>query len=142
MRLVLDTSVLVAAIRSDAGASRRLLVDALEGRVTVLASVPLFFEYEASMTRAEHLRASRLSVADVNILLDAVAEVATPVRLSFRWRPFLRDPDDDMVLETAVNGQADGIVTFNVRDFWAVPEMFGIFVQRPRETVIRLEENA
>jgi predicted nucleic acid-binding protein len=93
----------------EAGASRRLLVAALERRFKLLASVPLMVEYQAVMTRAEHLTASRLSVGDVSVLLDAVATVCTPVRLAFLWRPTLRDPDDDMVLEAAVNGQAHAI---------------------------------
>jgi putative PIN family toxin of toxin-antitoxin system len=119
VRLVFDTDVMVAAIRSDAGASRRVLQAFLERQrgLTLLVSVPLLFEYEAVMTRPEHLRAARLSLADVSVLLDAVAATAEPVRLAYLWRPALRDVDDDMVLETAVNGAADGIVTFNRRDF-------------------------
>ena len=104
---------MVAAIRSDAGASRRLLVAALEHRFTLLLSVALMVEYEAVMTRAQHLTASKLTAQDVGILLDAVVSVGEPVRPSFLWRPSLRDADDDMVLEVAVNGQADAIVTFN-----------------------------
>lgn len=73
MRVVLDTSVMVAAIRSDAGASRRLLVAALERRFTRLASVPLMIEYESVMTRAEHLAISGLTASDVGRLLDATA---------------------------------------------------------------------
>ena len=105
--MVIDTAAMVAAIRSDQGASRRLLVAALERRLTLLVSTPLLIEYEAVMTRVEHLKASGLSEAEVGQLLDAVAAVATPVRLAFLWRPALRDSDDDMVLETAVNGNAE-----------------------------------
>jgi len=139
MRLILDTAIMVAAIRSDAGASRRLLVAGLEQRLTLLVSVPLMIEYEAVMTRPGHLDAARLSVEDVNAVLDAVAAVADPVRLAFLWRPAVRDPDDDMVLEAAVNGQADAIVTFNVRDFHGVAKGFGIKVLTPGETVRFLE---
>lgn len=135
---MLDTSVMVAAIRSDTGASRHLLVAALEGQLTMLVSVPLLVEYEAVMTRAEHLTASRLSVADVNALLDAVAALAEPVQLAFLWRPRLSDADDDMVLETAANGQADGIVTFNLRDFAAASASFGLEVMTPGEAAMRL----
>jgi len=139
MRLVLDTAVMVAAIHSDLGASRRLLVAALEGNFTMLVSVPLFVEYEAVMTRAEHLMVSRLSAQDVGIVLDAVAAVAEPVQLVFLWRPILNDADDDMILETAVNGRADGIVTFNRRDFAAATGRFGVKVLRPSEAVNRME---
>jgi len=140
MRLILDTAAMVAAIRSDSGASRRLLVAGLQGRLTLLASVPLMIEYQAVMTRPEHLSASRLTFEDVDILLDAFATVAEPVHLAFLWRPALRDPDDDMVLEAAVNGRADAIATFNIRDFSGQAERFGIDVLSPGGAVRRLEE--
>jgi len=89
------------------------------------------------MTRGEHLRAARLSASDVGVLLDAIAAIAEPVRLAFLWRPVLADIDDDMVLETAVNGRADAIVTFNKRDFIPAGEQFGIAVLSPAETVGR-----
>ena len=94
------------------------------------------------MTRAEHLAASGLSTADVGVLLDAVAAVAEPVRLAYLWRPTLPDVDDDMVLEAAVNGRADGIVTFNLRDFVSAAEQFGIAVMSPGEAVKRLEKKS
>lgn len=117
MRIVLDTAVMVAALRSDSGASRQLLLGALQRRLTLLVSVPLIVEYESVLTRPDTLTASGLTLRQMNELLDAVAAVCEPVRLSFLWRPTLSDPNDDMVLETAVNGQADAIVTFNIRDF-------------------------
>jgi len=83
MRLVLDTTVLVAAIRSNRGASNRLVDAALAHRFRLVASVPLFLEYEAVLTRHEHLEASGLSVGEIGILLDALASVVEPVRLSF-----------------------------------------------------------
>ena len=139
MRLILDTAAMVAAIRSDAGASRRLLVAALERRFTLLASVPLMIEYQAVMTRPEHLKASGLSAGDVDVLLDAVAAVVEPVRLAFLWRPAVRDPNDDMVLEAAVNGRADAIVTFNVRDFGETAKRFGVEVLPPGAAWKRVE---
>jgi predicted nucleic acid-binding protein len=142
MRLVLDTVTVVAAIRSDAGASRWLLRAALERRrgLTLLVSVPLLIEYEAVMTRREHLDASGLSAADVGALLDAVAAVAEPVRLAYLWRPTLQDGDDDMVLEVAINGRADGVVTFNLRDFALPSKRFGISVLSPGQAMKRLEK--
>lgn len=139
MRLILDTAAMVAAIRSDAGASRLLLVAALERRFTLLASVPLMIEYQAVMTRSEHLKASGLSADDVDVLLDAVAAVVEPVRLAFLWRPAVRDPNDDMVLEAAVNGQADAIVTFNIRDFGETANRFGVEVLPPGAAWKRVE---
>lgn len=108
----------VAALRSDRGASRQLLLAALNRQFELLLSVPLILEYEAVMTRPQHLAAC-VSSAEVGHVLDDLATVARPVRRAFRWRPRLSDPDDDMVLETAINGSASAIVTFNQRDFAA-----------------------
>ena len=130
---VLDTDVLVAAFRSDTGASRYILKAALARQFRLLLSVPLMFEYEAVLCRPEHLGASGATAEDVHAVLDGLAAVGKPVKLAFRWRPVLPDPDDDMVLETAINGQAQGIVTFNERDFKAITPEFGCSVMRPGE---------
>src|ERR1700680_3245054 len=131
---------MAAAIRSERGASRRLLRTALEGQgLRLLVSVPLLIEYEAVMTRPEHLRAARLTTGERGALPDAVAAVAERVELAFLWRPMLPDADDVMVLETAINGRADGIVTFNRRDFGPAKDRFGIAVLSPGEVVSRLE---
>ena len=133
MRLVLDTDVLVAALRSDHGASRQLLIGALDREIEVLVSVPLMVEYEAVLTRREHLDASGLTSEQVNEILDALAKVLIPEYLRFLWRPMLKDPADEMVLETAVNGEADLLVTFNVRHLAVAARGFGIPVLRPRD---------
>lgn len=130
---VLDTDVLVAAFRSDTGASRYILKAALTRRFGLILSVPLMFEYEAVLCRSEHLAASGATTEDVRVVLDGLAAVGKPVKLAFRWRPALPDPDDDMALETAINGQAQGIVTFNERDFKAIAPEFGCSVMRPAE---------
>jgi len=93
------------------------------------------------MTRPEHLFASRLSAAAVGRLLDAVVFVAEPVAVHFHWRPMLNDPDDEMVLETAVNGRADRLVTFNRRDFAAAAKLFGLTVSKPGEVVLDVERD-
>ena len=139
MRWVLDTDVLVAAVRSESGASRQILRAGLLRGFRWLVSVPLFIEYEAVLSRPEQLAASGLSAADVKTLLDAVAVVIEPIRLAFLWRPQLRDPNDDMVIEAAVNGRASGIVTFNQRDFVGA-DRFGLQILAPREA-LRLLEN-
>jgi len=128
---VLDTDVMVAALRSSRGASRQLLLGALDGSFRLLLSVPLILEYEAVLSRPEHLAACGLSLAEIGRVLDDLAGIAQPVSLSFRWRPRLSDPNDDMVLETAVNGSADAIVTFNQRDFEAAVRVFGCAVILP-----------
>ena len=133
LRVVLDTDVLVAALRSDRGASRQLLGAALDGNLKMLASVPLIMEYEAVLTRPEHLAASGLTVREMNHVLDALVKVSIPVHFWFLWRPRLRDPADEMVLETAVNGKADWLVTFNVRHLASAAREFGIRVKLPRD---------
>jgi putative PIN family toxin of toxin-antitoxin system len=133
LRLVLDTNVLVAALRSDRGASRKLLLGALDRKISVLVSVPLILEYEAVLTRAPHLEASGLSIEETTAVLDALAAVAEPVRLRFLWRPRLKDAADEMVLETAANGSADRLVTFNLRHFKSAAKEFGILAATPPE---------
>jgi len=137
---VLDTDVLVAAFRSDAGASRQVLEAALDGLFELLLSVPLMLEYEAVLSRPEHLAASGASAQDVSDVLDGLAAVGKQVRLAFRLRPTLTDPDDDMVLETAINGHASAIITFNQRDFLPFASEFGCLVLRPGEFLRVLEK--
>lgn len=96
-------------------------------------------EYQAVLTRPAHLEAAGLSASDVDVLLDAIAAVAEPVRLAFLWRPAARDPDDDMVLEAAVNGRADAIVTFNQRDLAEAAARFNIDVLSPAKAWQQLE---
>lgn len=131
MRLVLDTDVVVAAMRSDQGASRQLLLAALDRRIVMLASVPLILEYEAVLTRPEHLKEIGLKAEEINEVLDALAAVIEPVALRFLWRPRLKDPADEMVLETAVNGGADRLTTFNVRHLAEAAKVFGIRTSLP-----------
>jgi len=142
--IVLDTDVVVAALRSPSGASRWLLSRVLLRKIRVAVSVPLLLEYEAVLNRPEHLAAMKLTGGDVGVILDALAAVAKQVRFSFRWRPLLTDANDDMVLETAINGGASWIVTFNVQDFGTVGESFGCRAILPREAVreIRARRNA
>ena len=123
----------MAGLRSDRGASRQLLISALDREIEMLVSVPLMVEYEAVLTRPEHLDASGMTSRQVNEVLDALARVLIPVPLRFLWRPRLKDPADEMVLETAVNGAADRLVTFNVRHLAVAAREFGVRVLRPPE---------
>ena len=138
MRFVLDTSVIVAAMRSPTGASAALLVAARRNQIVIVANVALALEYEATCSRAEHILASGLSVSQVGIFLDAVIAMAEPVETHFLWRPQLRDPADELVLEAGVNGQTTAIVTFNQRDFGTVPLQFGIEVLLPVTALLRI----
>ena len=140
MRLVLDTDVVVAGMRSPTGASAALLLAALEGQVTLVMSVPLIIEYEAICTLPEHRLAAGLSERECRLFLDGLAALAVAVESHFLWRPQLRDPADEMVLEAAVNGHANAIVTFNVRDFGDVPTRFGVDLLKPAETLRRVRK--
>jgi putative PIN family toxin of toxin-antitoxin system len=130
--VVLDTDVLVAALRSRTGASWQILSLVVEGKVTALASVPLFPEYEAVLQRQEHRQVLGFSEADVTGFLDNFAALVQPVKPHFLWRPQLRDPDDEMVLEAAVCGGAEYLVTFNGRDFLQAAGKFTLEVIAPR----------
>lgn len=138
-RVVLDTNVLVAAGRSRQGAVFALLKAFRDGRFRIMASVPLFLEYEAVLKRPEQLMVGRRTEALVDAFLDALSLRTEPVHLHFLWRPQLRDPADEMVLETALNGRADALVTFNVNDF-APAGYFDLPVWTPREFLLKLEE--
>ena len=140
MRIVLDTDAIVAAMRSPTGASAAIIRKARQGKVVLLLSVPLAMEYEAVCVRPEHQLAAGLSEQEVRIFVDVVIAIAEPVKIHYLWRPQLRDPSDEMVLETAVNGRANLLITFNVRDYGTAPARFGIEVMTPREAVERISK--
>lgn len=131
MRLVLDTSVIVSAFRSPRGASFRLLGLVDKNQYTLLATSPLFLEYEAVLKRPEQCEVHGLSMVQLDDALDELASYIHEVRIAFDWRPQLRDPDDEMILATAINGFADAIVTHNVGDFHPAARNFGISVLTP-----------
>lgn len=137
MRAVLDTSVLVAALRSRSGASYQLVEAVLQSEFKPLISVPLALEYEAVLCRPEHLAVSGYSAEEVVGIVKAFCLKGEPVHISHRLRPQLRDPDDEFILEAAYHGKADVIVTFNRRDFAAV-KRFGIELISPAEALQRL----
>ncbi|MFT3790397.1 MAG: putative toxin-antitoxin system toxin component, PIN family [Rudaea sp.] len=138
-RIVLDTNVLVAGARSRLGASFALLKGLRSGRFTALASVALMIEYEAVLNRPEHLKAGRRTIAMNDAFLDALCMSVEPVHLHYLWRPQLRDPADEMVLETALNGRADALVTLNTGDF-DVAAAFRLPVLTPGAFLMQLKE--
>jgi putative PIN family toxin of toxin-antitoxin system len=140
MRVVLDTNVIVAAMRSPRGASAQLLRFIVHERAILILSAAMALEYEAICTMPEHRVAAGLTEAEVFAFVDGIVALAEPVRMLFLWRPQLRDANDEMVLETAVNGRAEAIVTFNARDFATATARFGIEVLKPVEVLKRLSQ--
>ncbi len=131
LRVVLDTSVLVAGLRSKQGASNALLVLVAEQEVKPLVTTPLFLEYEEVLLRAEHRLVTGMSEADVASFLAALASASEGVEVHFQWRLQLSDPADEIVLEAAINGHADALVTHNIADFAEAARRFGLRVVAP-----------
>jgi putative PIN family toxin of toxin-antitoxin system len=140
MRVVLDTSIVAAALRSRRGASNALLRLVTDGRLHLLASPPLFLEYEEVLLRPEQRLAHGLTEDEIAEFLASLADFIEPVNIHFRWRPQTGDPDDEMVLEAALNGHADALITHNVRDFAAAAQRFGLQVLTPQECLQRLRQ--
>jgi putative PIN family toxin of toxin-antitoxin system len=139
MRCVLDTNVVVSAMRSPGGASAAVLRAARRKKLTLLANVALALEYESICGKAEHRMAAGLDLDDVIVFIDAVLAMIEPVETHFLWRPQLRDPADELVLEAAVNGKADAIVSYNQRDFGLAPGRFGIDLIKPADVLQRIK---
>lgn len=137
LQIVIDTNVLVSALRSKRGASFRLLRLLGDSRFEISVSVPLVIEYEKTAKRT--VCRGELSARDVDAILDFICAVARQREIYYLWRPLLRDPKDDMVLELAVAGGCDVIVTYNQRDFTRAEE-FGIAVLTPKEFLRRIGE--
>ncbi|TWB21310.1 putative PIN family toxin of toxin-antitoxin system [Nitrospirillum amazonense] len=139
MRVVFDTDVMVAALESANGASHQLLLRVGRGELRPLLSTSLLLEYEAVLTRQAYLQRTGLTAEDVQAALDDMIRLCHRVSVQIRWRPAANDPDDDHVLETALNGGADAIVTFNLRDLAKAADRFGVPVLRPGELLRRLK---
>jgi putative PIN family toxin of toxin-antitoxin system len=138
LRIVIDTDVMVAAVESATGASRQLVTDVLDGRATLLLSTSLMLEYEDVLARPQTLTRSHLTIQDIRDVLDELAALCKPVAFDYRWKPAARDAGDDLVLETAINGFADVIATFNTRDMIVAAGGFGIAVERPALVLKRI----
>ena len=135
-KLVIDTNILVAAARNRHGPSFALMQIIRLGQVKMACSPALFLEYEDVLKRPEQLLASGLLDSDIDAILNELAVTIEPVLTHYQWRPQLRDPADEMVLEAAANAQAHAIVTYNLRDFGPA-KLFGIPVLNPEQCIER-----
>lgn len=140
MKIVMDTSVLVAAFRSSGGSSYEILQRAKQRRLTLMASPALFLEYEEVLSRAEQRAIHGLTLQQLARVLDDLAAWIVPVEVHFKWRPQLTDPDDEMVLEAAINGRADWIITYNRKDFTGTVKNFGIRALTPAEAIKEMNQ--
>lgn len=139
LKIILDTSVVVAGLRTRLGAGNAVLRLVAEKRIRLLATPPLFLEYEDVLKRPEHRLAHGLTPFEIDGFLAELAALVEPVDVHFQWRPQTRDPNDEMVLEAAINGKADSIVTYNVADFAQAGERFAISIMRPAELLRRVK---
>ena len=132
-RVILDTNVIVSALRSRRGPAFRLLSLVGTGQFEICLSIPMLFEYEDVLAR-EKIGISAEAADDV---LNYLCHVAMPQEIYFLWRPFLRDPKDDLVLELAVGSQSTEIITYNIKDFVGI-ESFNVRAIRPAEFLSEL----
>ena len=138
LRVLLDTNIVRAGYVSAAGASRRLLQAVLTGKAIAVASTALMLEYEDVLLRPGTLQRAGVAAQDALAFLDGLCAVCQPVTVRVRWRPQSPDSGDDLVIDAAVNGLADSIVTFNLRDLRAPAARFGIQAEPPAEILRRL----
>ena len=135
MRIVLDTNILLGATFSNKGSCYQLVKAGLAGELVWVCSVALMLEYEEVLKRPEHLKKSGALTEEIDQILIAAAAVIEPVRFSFLWRPELNDPNDEMILEAAVNGRANLVVTMNLRHLEAGLRRFGIPALGPGDSL-------
>ncbi len=129
-KVVIDTNVIVSALRSRNGFSFQLLSMIDDERFKVFISVPVLLEYEDAIKRDK--TNIKLRKTEIDDILNFICLIAEQRKIFYLWRPFLRDPKDDMFLELAVESECDFLITFNKKDFEGI-ETFGIKVITPKE---------
>jgi putative PIN family toxin of toxin-antitoxin system len=134
---VLDTACLVTAVRSSAGAAGEVVRMVFREQVVLLMDLKIGLEYRDVALRQEHLTASALSGKEVLELIEALEAFAEPVEVITKTRPLSSDPNDDMVLDLAMNGRAEALVTYNTKHFMAVGARVGISILTPAELLQR-----
>ncbi|NJM19130.1 MAG: putative toxin-antitoxin system toxin component, PIN family [Richelia sp. SM1_7_0] len=136
-QIVLDTNVLLAGLRSNRGASYKLLTILNDSRWQLNISTALIFEYEEILKREKEQLT--LTLSDIDSVIDAICAIANCCNIFYLWRPVARDPDDDFLIDLAVECQADFIITYNRKDLQPA-EKFGIKVVTPKEFLQQVGE--
>ena len=138
LKIIIDTNILVSALRSNKGASFKLLSLIDSKKFDFFLSIPLVFEYEEALKN--DLAASKLTKNDIDEILNYMCKMGGHQEISYLWRPQLRDPEDDFILEVAVQSESNFIITHNLRDF-AGTEKFGIKAISPGNFLRKIGEN-
>ncbi len=136
-QIVLDTNVLFAGLRSQRGASYKLLTILNDIRWQLNISTALLFEYEEILKRQQAQLG--LSLEDIDNVIEAICSIANKRSIFYLWRPILNDPDDDFLLDLAVESQADYIITYNQKDLQPANK-FGIKVVTPKQFLQEMGE--
>lgn len=134
-KIIIDTNVIIAALKSNRGASNKLLQFWGKNKFVPSISVVLIIEYEAVVRRL----LSHISKIEIVYLLDYICATSEHAKIHYLWRPHLKDPKDDMVLELAVAAGSDFIVTYNTKDF-KLAKQFGVKIITPKELLILMGE--
>jgi putative PIN family toxin of toxin-antitoxin system len=142
LKIVLDTSVLIAALRSRSSASAEVVLRLLRFEIRMVLSLALLYEYRDVAMRSDQIAASQLPVAEIADLIDQLEEVAEQTLSNDQRRPLSNDPNDDLVLEAAINGSVDRLITHNIKHLREPASRFKIVVMTPREFLesLRLRE--
>jgi len=147
MKIVIDTNVFLSSLFSKNGASHKLVLWIVSqyqnsNKKYNVISNTLLTEYEDVLTRDENIdKFKNFSIKEVEEFIDGLCLISNHQKINFLWRPFLRDSNDDMVLEVAFNSGADYIVTHNIKDFKGVKENFNIKIVTPKEFLLKIGEN-
>ena len=136
-RIVIDTNIIVSALKSKNGFSYNLLSIIDDDRFKVSISVPVILEYEDAVKRNK--TKIKLNRADIDAILDYICLIAEEREIFYLWRPYLKDPKDDMFLELAVESESDYIITFNKKDFVGIYK-FNIRTLTPKEFLKKIGE--
>lgn len=147
MKIVIDTNVFLSSLFSKNGASHKLVVWIVNEyknshkKYNVISNT-LVTEYEDVLTRDKNIeKFKNFSIDEVKEFIDGICLISNHQKINFLWRPFLRDSNNDMVLEVAFNSRADYIVTHNIKDFKGAKENFNIEIVTPKEFLLKIGEN-